>query len=70
MTEADDIQALARDVRQRVASASTEDDIRSLADIAIEEINRIADEAVVKARQMTKLMDRLAELLENEDAQQ
>lgn len=70
MTDADDIRTLARDVRDRVQTASTEDDIRGLADRAIDEINRIADEAVGKARQVNTLMRRLAELLENDDAQQ
>lgn len=69
MTDADDIRHVARDVRERVASASTEDDIRGLADRAIQEINNIADEAVSKARQVNTLMQRLAELLENDDAQ-
>lgn len=69
MTDADDIENLARDVRVKVASASTADDIRGLADRAIEEINKIADEAVNKAQQVDHLMQRLAELLENDDAQ-
>lgn len=69
MTDADDIRMVASSVKARVEKASTEDDIRGLADRAIDEINRIADDAVGRARQVNALMQRLAELLENDDAQ-
>lgn len=60
----DSIEDLVREARERVASAPIEAEIRSLADHAILQINTLADEAMVKARQVDVLMRRLAELLE------
>lgn len=70
MTTADgkpSVEELARDARARAAKAPLADDIRSLADHAIEQINALADEAMSKAQQVDVLMQRLAELLESAD---
>jgi len=65
-----DAEELAEDVRARVAAAALGvDEIQSLADRAIDQIRTLADEAVAKAQQVDDLMLRLAELLENNDAQ-
>jgi hypothetical protein len=62
----DDVEAAARQAQAR-ATALLEDDIRNLADQAISNISRQADEAIAKARQVEALMQRLADLLERSD---
>lgn len=62
-----EIEDLARDARARAASAPLADDIRTLADHAIGQINALADEAMSKAHQVDILMQRLADLLEHND---
>jgi len=64
-----DAEELAEDVRARVAAAALGvDEIQSLADRAMSQIQSLADEAVAKARQVEGLVQRLAELMENDDA--
>ncbi len=66
----EDAEELAEDVRARVAAAALGvDEIQGLADRAIDQIRTLADEAVAKARQVEVLVQRLAELMENDDAQ-
>lgn len=58
---------LARQVRARATEAPLADDIRTLADRAIDQINALADEAMAKAVQVDVLVQRLAALLEADD---
>lgn len=62
-----DLEALARAARARAANAPLADDIRTLADHAIGQVNALADEAIGKAREVDALMKRLAHLLEHDD---
>lgn len=63
----DAIQLLAQSARARAATAPRPDEIRTMADHAIEQINTLADRAISQARQVDELMQRLNELLEGAD---
>lgn len=61
------IRLLARTARARAASAPLPDEIGQMRDQAIEQINTLADRAIVQARHVDELMQRLTELLETAD---
>lgn len=58
----DEIAVLARRARERAAEAASADDIRNLADRAIDQINMLADKAAIQAHQVNELLRRLNEL--------